>query len=150
MPTIDEIRRENLTALVAELGGNKGLAEVVGVSETQMSQWVKGAKESSTGKQRGLRLATCHRIEDATGKPRGWLDAIHATAGEPPAPSPAPKLPEALTVVLSRLPGLDDYTATKVMTAMDAAMKGTATLDVIEADLLALLQAEPSKRRRAA
>ena len=82
MPTIDEIRRQNLTALVKELGGNKPLAERVGVSESQMAQWVNGAKESKTGKARGMRLDSCHRIEDAAGKPRGWLDQSHNAADQ--------------------------------------------------------------------
>jgi phage repressor protein C with HTH and peptisase S24 domain len=80
MQSIDERRRENLRALIDEVGGNKALADRIGVSESQLSQWANGSINSSTGKPRGMRTETAQRIEDAAGKPRGWLDGIHLSA----------------------------------------------------------------------
>lgn len=74
MPTIDDIRRENLDALAKRHGSRKALADVLDVSESQLSQWINGSKHSVTGKPRAMRLSTCHRIEDLTHMPRGWLD----------------------------------------------------------------------------
>jgi hypothetical protein len=56
-----------------------------------------------------------------------------------------PDLANALPVMLARLRGLDDYSASKVLTAVQFAIKGGAPLDVIERDLLALLAA-PSRQ----
>lgn len=98
MLTIDDIRRANLDALAREAGSKRALADKLEISESQVSQWINGSKDSRTGKPRGMRLATCHRIEAALGKPRGWLDTDHsALAGSgAPAPMPAPSLAELL------------------------------------------------------
>lgn len=77
MLTIDEIRRQNLSALAKRHGSKKALAEILEVSESQLSQWINGSKHSTTGKPRAMRLATCHRIEELTHMPRGWLDTPH-------------------------------------------------------------------------
>lgn len=78
MPTIDEIRRANLHTLIAESGGNKAFADKLGVAESQLSQWAKGAINSGTGKPRGMRTETAQRIEKAAGMPQGWLDQDHS------------------------------------------------------------------------
>lgn len=77
MASIDQIRRENLAALIQQVGGNKVLADLVGVSESQLSQWAKGALNSATGKPRGMRTETAQRIEQAAHKPSGWMDKAH-------------------------------------------------------------------------
>lgn len=79
--TIDEIRRENLQALAESLGGPAVLARLLGRSDSQVSQWIKGSPDSKTGKPRGLRPSSCRLIEAAAGKPRGWLDADHTAEG---------------------------------------------------------------------
>lgn len=81
MPTIDEIRRANLHTLITEFGGNKAFADRLGVAESQLSQWAKGAINSGTGKPRGMRTETAQRIENAAGRPPGWLDQDHSASG---------------------------------------------------------------------
>lgn len=85
MLPVDDIRRQNLRHLVSEVQGVKRLADKVGVSESQMSQWLNGTANSATGKPRGMRPASCRRIETATQKPQGWMDVQHLHAGEEPA-----------------------------------------------------------------
>lgn len=80
LKTIDDIRRENLRALAREVGGPAALARQVGVNEAQLSQWLNGSPDSRTGKPRGMRSVSCRRIEEATGKPGGWLDVSHITS----------------------------------------------------------------------
>lgn len=48
-----------------------------GMSTTQFINLRDGAKDSKTGKPRGMRKATAWRIEDAAGVERGWLDRVH-------------------------------------------------------------------------
>lgn len=78
---IDELRRFNLYYLAEEFGGVGKLAEVLGKDPSQVSQWINGSKNSSTGKPRGMRSSTCREIEKKTRKPMGWLDTDHV---EPP------------------------------------------------------------------
>ena len=109
-----------------------------------------------------MRLASCHRIEDATSKPRCWLDTFHdaasatAAAADRPNATPPPTLTQALPVLLGRLAGLDDYTAGKVLGALQAATRSQAPLEEIERDLLqwlgeraasAMPAAAPEKRQ---
>lgn len=86
--TVDDIRRENLGTLVRDAGGVTALATIVGVDTAQMSQWLNGSKESSTGRRRGMRADSCRKVEAKAGKPPGWLDTDHSgrsTLGEPQA-----------------------------------------------------------------
>lgn len=75
MATIEEIRRTKLAILRDEAGGVRKLADAVGVSEAQMSQWLNGSADSKSGKPRGMRSDSVRRIEAAMKKPEGWLDA---------------------------------------------------------------------------
>ncbi|MBP1034207.1 hypothetical protein J8631_01400 [Serratia fonticola] len=74
MKDIDEIRRDNMRLLEAELGGPTEAANCVGMSPAQFSNLKTGAKDSKTGKPRGMRKSTARRIEESAGKPEGWLD----------------------------------------------------------------------------
>jgi len=74
MRDIDEIRRENLRRIEHELGGATEAAKVVGMSPAQFINLRTGAKDSKTGKPRGMRKETARRIEMALRKPQGWLD----------------------------------------------------------------------------
>ncbi len=80
MKDIDEIRRENLRALEQEFGGPSVTAELVEMSPGQFVNLRDGAKDSKTGKARGMRKETARRIEVAAGKPEGWLDVDHSAA----------------------------------------------------------------------
>lgn len=73
---IDEIRRENIKALEKAMGTS--LVKKLGMSPAQFYNLRDGAKDSKTGKQRGMRKETAWRIEDAAGKPRGWLSVDHS------------------------------------------------------------------------
>lgn len=84
--TIESIRRTNLAAVVAEAGGVKRAADRLGISPSQLSQWLHGAPDSKTGKPRGMGAGSCRKVESAFGRPEGWMDRQHAVAGEPPAP----------------------------------------------------------------
>jgi hypothetical protein len=76
MKTIDEIHRANMALLVAEHGVT-GMAERLNKSNSQVSQWLNGSKNSGTGKPRGISAGSCRTIEAAFGKPQGWMDADH-------------------------------------------------------------------------
>lgn len=78
MKPIDEIRRDNMTQLLSEFGGISGLSRKLERSESQVSQWVRGAAHSVTGKKRGMKTDTARWIEVITEKPEGWLDADHS------------------------------------------------------------------------
>ncbi|OZI17950.1 S24 family peptidase [Bordetella genomosp. 7] len=78
MRDIDEIRRANLRRLEAEFMGPAATAKALGMSPAQFTNLRDGAKDSKTGKPRGMRKETAWRIEDAAGKPRGWLDTVHS------------------------------------------------------------------------
>ncbi|AOR64834.1 hypothetical protein [Pectobacterium wasabiae] len=79
MKDIDEIRRENMRLLEVELGGPAEAASRVGMSPAQFTNLKKGAKDSKTGKRRGMRKGTARRLEEAAGKPVGWLDIDHSS-----------------------------------------------------------------------
>ncbi|ATF87058.1 hypothetical protein [Burkholderia gladioli] len=80
MKDIDEIRRDNLKRIESELGGPAAAASRTGMSHSQFTNLRDGAKDSKTGRPRGMRKATARKIEECTGKPPGWLDVDH---GEP-------------------------------------------------------------------
>jgi phage repressor protein C with HTH and peptisase S24 domain len=73
---IDEIRRQNIRALEA-IHGAPALAKNAGMSLSQFYNLRDGAKDSKTGKPRGMRKETAWKIEDAAGVERGYLDIPH-------------------------------------------------------------------------
>ncbi|RQZ76421.1 hypothetical protein DF052_00245 [Burkholderia glumae] len=89
MKDIDEIRRDNLRLIESELGGPAAAAARTGMSHSQFTNLRDGAKDSKTGRPRGMRKATARKIEESTGKPQGWLDVDHGgVAQEWAMPSP--------------------------------------------------------------
>ncbi len=70
---IDDIRRQKLAMLAADLGGVCELAKRLDRNESQISQWLNGSLLPS-GKKRGMRSDTARWIEGIAGKPVGWLD----------------------------------------------------------------------------
>jgi hypothetical protein len=76
--TNDEIRRENLRILVSETGGVAKLADRLGISGSQVSQWKNASPDSKTGKPRAMQDESARRLENACGKPRGWMDQQHS------------------------------------------------------------------------
>jgi hypothetical protein len=77
--TIDEIRRQNLAALRGQVGGVKRFADLVGMSESQLSQLINGSPDSRSKKPRGMRATTARRFEQSCGTPVGWLDTVKAS-----------------------------------------------------------------------
>ncbi|HIE5947156.1 MULTISPECIES: hypothetical protein [Burkholderia] len=80
MKDIDQIRRDNLKIIEAEHGGPAAAAAVIGMSQSQFTNLRDGAKDSKTGRARGMRAATARKIEESAKKPLGWLDADHSEA----------------------------------------------------------------------
>lgn len=78
MKDIDEIRRENLRTIENECGGPAIAASLLDMSPAQFINLRNGAKDSKTGKPRGMRKSTARRIEFAAKKPAGWLDIDHS------------------------------------------------------------------------
>ncbi|QBQ98185.1 hypothetical protein [Paraburkholderia pallida] len=78
MKDIDEIRRTNLRLLEEEYGSPTSVANALSMSLAQFANLRDGAKDSKTGKKRGMRKETARRIDSAAGKPDGWLDVDHS------------------------------------------------------------------------
>lgn len=74
MKTIEETYQDRLNMLIAEYGSAAELSKVIDKSPAQISQWVKGAPDSKTGKPRSMKSETAREIEIKTGKPRAWFD----------------------------------------------------------------------------
>jgi hypothetical protein len=87
MSDIDEIRRSNIRSLENELGSASIAAKTIGMNLAQYINLREGAKDSKSGKRRGMRKETAWKIEDGVGKPRGWLDIKHES-GDDDAPPP--------------------------------------------------------------
>lgn len=83
MKDIDEIRRDNLRLIESERGGPSEAAKALGMSAAQFANLRDGAKDSKTGKPRGMRKETARRIEEGAGKPSGWLDIDHSRSAPP-------------------------------------------------------------------
>ena len=89
---IDEIRRINIRALEAEHGAPT-LAKRAEMSLSQFYNLRDGAKDSRTGKPRGMRKETAWKIEEAAGKPRGYLDIPQDSTNISPAAMGARQIP---------------------------------------------------------
>ena len=77
MKKIEDVRRDNLRRLRDELQGVQNLADRIGKSQSQVSQWLNASTHSASGKPRTISSASCREIEKATGKPDGWMDVEH-------------------------------------------------------------------------
>lgn len=77
MKTSEELRKANLSALIAGVGSVNDFADKVGKNPSQVSQW---RSDGSSSKNIGSSVA--REIEAAFGKPRGWLDQDHSETGK--------------------------------------------------------------------
>jgi len=84
MHDIDEIRRKAMLLLEGEIGGPVAAAKLAGMSYSQWANLRSGARDSKSGKPRGMRKETARKIEQAFGKPPGWLDTTNPTEENPP------------------------------------------------------------------
>jgi hypothetical protein len=74
MKTIDQIRRERLQLLRHDFGGVGKLAEQLGKSSSQVSQWLNASAHSETGRSRVIADDSAREIEEKCGRPVGWMD----------------------------------------------------------------------------
>lgn len=74
MKNVDQIRRDKLAELINEFGSATNLANKLGRGVAQIYQWVKASPDSKTGKPRVIGNNSARYIEDALGKPSGWMD----------------------------------------------------------------------------
>ena len=98
MQTIEEIYRHRLLMLVDEYGSQRKLADKLERSASQVNQWIKGAKDSKTGKPRSLDKSTARYIEQMTGKPEGWMDQAIEKIVQPTWPFSTDLLAQVLTL----------------------------------------------------
>lgn len=83
--TVEQIRRENLVVLLegeTERGVWAELADKLGKSPAQVSQWANASKDSKSGKPRSISTRTAREIERKLGKPEGWMDRPHKAGGD--------------------------------------------------------------------
>lgn len=73
-----DIRRENLHHLTFEAGGQKALADKLGKDKNQVYQWGLPADNPAS---RNISDRTARAIEEALGKPRGWMDHEYLDPG---------------------------------------------------------------------
>jgi DNA-binding transcriptional regulator YdaS (Cro superfamily) len=71
---IELIRKQKLALLANEYGGQRKLADLIGKSEAQISQWLTGVKLPS-GKERAISSETAREIEARLGLPENYMDA---------------------------------------------------------------------------
>lgn len=81
--TINDIRRQNLVALIEEANTAAALGDRSGISASLISQWKNGSPDSKTGKPRQISSDSCRRIELAMGKQSGWMDQQRGTPAQP-------------------------------------------------------------------
>jgi transcriptional regulator with XRE-family HTH domain len=77
MKKIEDVRRDNLRRLRNELGSVQELADRIGKSQSQLSQWLNASTHSTSGKPRTISSGSCREIEKTLGRPDGWMDAEH-------------------------------------------------------------------------
>lgn len=68
-----QIRRMNLRVLAEEVGGVTTLAGMTGTSQSYLSQIIGPTPSREVGEQ------LARKVEQATGRPYGWMDVSHVT-----------------------------------------------------------------------
>ena len=77
MKTNEEIRVENLRALIREAGSEDLLAARYKCTPAFIKQMSRGYKDSDTGTRKGIGTAAARKLEECMGKEVGWLDYDH-------------------------------------------------------------------------
>jgi len=78
MKTIDEIRLDNLLALIDKAGSVQAVAEATNRSHAQISQIKNSSKYGDTGKNRAMGATMARALEKAFQLERGWMDNAHS------------------------------------------------------------------------
>lgn len=81
MKDIDEIRAENLVLLQKEIGSPTKTEDKLEMTLSQFQNLRDRAKDSKTGKPRGMRKSTARKIEAKAEKWEGWLDIDRSEDG---------------------------------------------------------------------
>ena len=108
MKLVDEIRRDNLELLIAEMGSLKAVAEHGHTSEIYLSQIKNRAIDRKTGKPRSMGAKVARRLE--AGKSHGWMDEQHQD--------------DAMSRYVTQIKSL--------LTAIPADRQSTAVLEVVQ------------------
>lgn len=82
MKTVSEIRLENLTLLLSELGSLRALADKANTSASYLSQIKNGLRDSKSGTPKSVGSSLARQLEEGCGKPRGWMDEDHSLRAE--------------------------------------------------------------------
>lgn len=141
---VHEIRKTNLRLLIDKrFGGvHRLLADALGRSQPQITQWLNGGRNISEESAR--------RIEQLVGEHAGWMDvprqSLDLLAGEvvPIAPTPRPSLRSALEVLCTSLSVLQEAERRESVGALlkACAIAGGDT-SYIDAILAAMRRAQP-------
>lgn len=84
MKPVEQIRRENLEALIREAGSAAKLSLLSDVPQPYISQVRRGAAQSpNNNKPRVMGNSVARRLEAKMGKPTGWMDADHGATNFP-------------------------------------------------------------------
>ncbi len=122
-----QIRRLNVRQLAEEVGGVTALAGMTGTSQSYLSQIIGPHPSREVGE------VLARRVEQATGRPHGWLDQSHVTDE---------KLTKARRVYDTLLQ-LPDAKIEAVMQLLDLAL---GSQQIIEQDVT--LRHEPATTKR--
>lgn len=89
----ETVRLDNLEILVTEAGSASALARRARTSESYLSQ-IRNRLTTARGTPRGVGDELAIKLEQAMGKPDGWMDEPHDSAGNQEAASNAEDGPE--------------------------------------------------------
>ncbi len=89
MRPIDQVRRQRLAALVEEAGGQSALAAKIGKDKNQIYQWLADTSEAQS---RNIGTRSARAVEEAMGRPEGWLDRDDALGAESQLRRPDPAI----------------------------------------------------------
>lgn len=79
MKRISEIRLENMHKLIEEVGTVSELARLAGYKQPSYLYQIINQTAIQNGKPKNIGDKMARKLEEATGKSRGWMDTIHQT-----------------------------------------------------------------------
>ena len=79
----EQLRLDNLERLVAEAGSAVALARLAQTSDSYLSQ-IRNQLTTAKGTPRGVGDGLAAKLEQAMGKPNGWMDESHRQGDEAP------------------------------------------------------------------
>lgn len=84
MKTVEEVRRLRLAELLTEYETLVTLNDRLGLNkrDSTLSQVLNSARNSKTGKPKEMGSALARRLEQACGKPVGWMDTAPGAGGK--------------------------------------------------------------------